>query len=325
MKRLFFLLITAFLFKASFSTPVIKAINNGYWGTASTWDLNRLPKAGDTIIIGKNKIVTIDDDQDLGGVTVVEIYGKLKFENTNSTLKLGNLGGVWVFTNAIVEGGGSASQKIKIGNSQVFKGNDAEIVGPEVANAATNGFDPFVDVQLLPVKFIAFTTTKDNKNVVIQWSTAEEMNANMYEVERSSDGLNWKTIAYVAAMGTSQNLSNYSYSDKNITDKIVYYRVKEVDIDGNFTYTAIKSVKTETVIESNIKIAAVRNRVLLKFPEEIKGDVVVRFVSLSGQILEQQTINHAIGQVMLTSKTQGNQIVSVSNGSGLNLAKQVIL
>jgi hypothetical protein len=325
MKRLYSLAITAFFIHASLAAPVIRAITNGYWGVASTWDLNRVPQAGDTILIGTNKTVTIDDDQNIGGATVVKINGKLRFANNNSTLKLSNLGSIWVFTNARIEGGGSPSQKIKIGNSQVFDGSDAAIVGPEMADAATNGFDPFVDLQALPVKFLAFTTIKNKTDVQISWSTAEEMNVNVYEIERSSDGLNWNKIAYVASKGSTQNTNSYTYIDKNISAGVLYYRVKEVDIDGNFSYTSISSVKSETIIANNIKIAAVQNKVVLQFPEEIKGAVVVRFVSLNGQVLEQQTVNHATGQVILTSKTKGNQIISLSNGSSVNLSKHVVL
>jgi hypothetical protein len=147
----------------------------------------------------------------------------------------------------------------------------------------------------------------------------------MYQLESSLDGSNWNTIAYVAAVGNSSSLNNYSFTDKNVLAKIVYYRIKEVDVDGKTTYTAIKSIKSESASGAEIKIAGVSNKVLLQFPEEIKGNLIVRFVSKSGQVVDQQTINNPVGQVVLNSKFTGNYIIAVSNGQDINTAKQVIL
>jgi hypothetical protein len=325
MKKVYLIaLATILTLNFSFAAPVIKAVANGYWGSANTWDLSRLPRVGDTIIISAGRTVAINDDQDLNGFVYIKVFGKINFQNNNSTLNLGNTATVIVYNNGVIVGGGSASQKIRIGNDQVYKGNEADVVGPEMANASTNGFVSFSQ-STLPVKFVGFTLTKKNADMFIQWSTAEELNADMYELERSYDGSNWNTIAYIAAIGNSSDLNNYSYSDKNITSKVVYYRVKQVDKNGSFTYTSIKSMKNETAIVSDIKIASVQNKVLLQFPIEIKGSVVVRFVNLNGQVIDQQTINQPIGQVVLNTKVKGNHIVSVSNGDDVNVAKQIVL
>ncbi|HTM93554.1 MAG TPA: hypothetical protein VL095_14135, partial [Flavisolibacter sp.] len=203
---------------------------------------------------------------------------------------------------------------------------DAAIVGPQMASAVSNGFSVFAFASSpLPVKFVGFTVTRKNADAFIQWSTSEEMNADMYHVERSLDGTNWNTIAYVAAVGNSSTLNNYSFTDKNVSTKVVYYRIKEVDVDGKAAYTAVKSIKLETASVAEIKIAGISNKVLLQFPQEIKGNIMVRFVSKSGQVVDQQIINNPVGQVVLNSKVTGNYIITVSNGQDFNTAKQVIL
>ncbi len=322
MKRILLILITLFTLSTVYSAPVIKAVANGYWGNVNTWDLNRLPQIGDTIVIGSGKVVTVNNDQNIAGFAYVKIWGKLSFLGNNSTLKLGPTSVIWVYANARIEGGGSASQKIRIGNNTVFDGNDAPVTGPQVATI--NGFTPAGELPL-PVKFVGFTLSKKNNDALIQWATSEEQNANVYEVEKSTDGRTWAVIAYVTAAGNTTSLTNYSYTDRNITSKTAYYRIKQVDMDGRFSYTPVRSIKSDNE-NANVKIASMQqSKVLLQFPQEIKGNVTVRFISTNGQIAGQQTISNPVGQIILnTNALKGSYVVSV-NGTDITAAKQVIL
>ena len=327
MKYLYFTLFVILNCHVCFSTPCIKVKVNGYWHNNSTWDLNRVPTIGDTIIIPADKMITITDDRHLNGSVYLKVYGKLSFQNNNSTLNLGEGSTVIVYSNGQVLGGGSASQKLRIGNTAVFKGNEPPVDGPQMATASSSGFQPFTETAL-PVTFAGFTVSRKNSNcALIQWSTSEEINAYMYEVQRSFNGSDWNTIAYVSAAGNSNALNHYSYTDKNITVPVSHYRIRQVDMDGRFTYTDIKCFKTETNVEAKLNIASVEGKILLQFPKEIKGSLVVRMVSLSGQVMEQQILNQPAGQVILQSKSniKGNFIISVSNGDHINVARQVIL
>lgn len=315
-------------FNFAFSAPVIKSVKDGYWNQASTWNLNRLPQVGDTIVIVAGNTIAVNNDISFNSATFLKVFGKLTFENNNSTLSLSNGSFIWVFSGAVVMGGGSASQKLRLDGTAIFKGNDEPVYGPMMASASSNGFATMANAApiALPVKFVGFTVTKSNNNALVQWSTTQEVNANMYEVERSVDGSNWSTIAYVAAMGNSSATNNYSYTDKNISVKVVYYRIKEVDMNGNTSLTSIKSVRADMIVaSSDIRIAAVQNKVLLQFPQQVSGNVVVRFVSTNGQVVDQQSINNPVGQVVLNSKVTGNYIISISNGQQIDTSKQVIL
>jgi hypothetical protein len=324
MKKFYLLIFLVALFNIAFAAPVITASSNNYWNLTSTWNLNRLPQAGDTIVIPAGITVTINDDQSFSSFVYIKVLGNLKFQNNNSTLSVITPSVIMVLTGGKITGGGSASQKIRFDNSAIFTGDEVPVIGPQLASIATNGFTPFF-LSPLPVKFIGFTLTRKSNDVLIQWSTSEEAKAYMYEVEHSTDGANWNTIAYVAAVGNSSGINNYSFTDKNISSKTVYYRVKEVDIDGKENYTSIKSIKSETSSSTEINIAGIQNKVLMQFPQQIKGNLLVRFISASGQIIDQQNINNPVGQVVLNSKVTGNYIISISNGQEINTAKQVIL
>jgi hypothetical protein len=328
MNKFYLIAVFVLSFNFSFSAPVIKSVTAGYWNQATSWDLNRLPQAGDSVVITAGNTITVSNDEYLNGASFLKIYGKLTFENNNSTLNFGNNSFIWVFSGGQITGGGSASQKLRLNGNIIFDGASSTIYGPQMVSVSSNGFTPMITGPStpLPVKFVGFTLTKKNNDALIQWSTSEEINANIFEVERSIDGNNWNTIAYVAAIGNSSALHNYSFTDKNISTKIAYYRIKEVDVDGKATLTTIKFIRTDiTSPDIDINIASVNHKVLLQFPAQVSGNIVIRFVSLEGQVLDQQMINNPAGQVVLNSKLTGNYIISLSDGQKINAAKQVIL
>ena len=325
MKTIYLLLLLTLAFNQANSAPVITATNSGNWDNPSTWDLNRVPVDGDSIIIKAGKTVVVSTSHNFSGTITLKIYGTIDFQTNGSTLNFTALSIVWVYSNGSVDGN-SNSQKMKIGNNQVFKGNDLPIVGPQMASGSTSNFVGFVE-NPLPVKFIGFSVTATTNNALIQWSTAEEVNAYSYEVERSFDGATWKVIAYVAAIGNSKAVNSYSFTDKNISTTAAYYRIKQIDADGKFLYTNIKALQTKTSKNEGINIIAFQDKVLVQFSQEIKGNVVVRFVSINGQVLDQQIINSPKGQIVLNARAtlKENFILAISNGQSVNISRQIIL
>jgi hypothetical protein len=90
----------------------------------------------------------------------------------------------------------------------------------------------------LPVTFAGFSAKKTTSGISLTWAVGTEMEVNRYEVQKSSDGKNFKTIGSVAA----NNTPSYNYIDGTIAD-IVYYRIKSVDNDGKYAYSTVVSVK----------------------------------------------------------------------------------
>jgi hypothetical protein len=227
-----------------------------------------------------------------------------------------------VFPGGIIAGT-SASEKIRIGNAEVFNGAEPPVTGPAVANSTTgNSFTDFT----LPVKFLSFTVAATPKATLLQWSTASEMNADRYEIERSIDGTSWNRIGVVAAVGTTDVTSTYTYSDHNApAASALYYRIKQVDNDGRFMYTAVKSLKNE-IAASSIKIGSAKGAVVLQFAKKIEGSLTVSYVSMSGVKVGEQKLNDAFGTVVLQpGNKSGAFIISITNASDLKVSAQVIL
>ncbi len=92
----------------------------------------------------------------------------------------------------------------------------------------------------LPVSLVLFTATRQNNEAVLQWETAQEQNSSSFIIERSSDGNSFGAIGNTAAAGNSATPRDYSFTDLEPGKNNNYYRLKQTDLDGNFTYSLIR-------------------------------------------------------------------------------------
>ena len=119
-------------------------------------------------------------------------------------------------------------------------------------------------------------------------------------------------------------MNNYSFLDRNPGPTLIYYRVKEVDIDGRSSYTSIQLIKMDQT-DQRIRIAGIDNKVLLQFPTQVKGKVEVRFFNFGGQLVDRQWLTDPFGQVILNAKVRGGVVVSVANEKMLVTTEKIML
>lgn len=117
--------------------------------------------------------------------------------------------------------------------------------------AATHGRGLFTTDVLaanpLPVELAAFTAAPVGEAVRLAWATASEKNSARFEVERSTDGSGYVRIGSVAAAGTSSSARRYGFDDTQLPSTLspqapLYYRLRQVDADGTFSYSPVRSV-----------------------------------------------------------------------------------
>lgn len=96
---------------------------------------------------------------------------------------------------------------------------------------------------VIPVELSSFTASAKGDYVRLNWSTATETNNASFEVQRSSDKVSFVTIASVAGKGTTAQMNEYSFVDKNIASSKYYYRLKQNDFDGISSYSGIVEVE----------------------------------------------------------------------------------
>ncbi|OFX17738.1 MAG: hypothetical protein A2033_04280, partial [Bacteroidetes bacterium GWA2_31_9] len=93
------------------------------------------------------------------------------------------------------------------------------------------------DTNPLPITLLSFTAECNNKNTELQWITASEINNNYFIIEKSSDGTNFYEVSKINGKGNSNKVTTYNYTDLTFSEDINYYRLKQVDIDGKYSFS----------------------------------------------------------------------------------------
>jgi hypothetical protein len=98
----------------------------------------------------------------------------------------------------------------------------------------------------LPVVYPVFDAVSANNGVNLSWSSKAAITNDHFEVERSFDQVNFSTAAFVlGAQSENNGIEQYSFKDKDKRISgysVMYYRLKQVDVNGNFTYSVVKTV-----------------------------------------------------------------------------------
>ena len=327
MKHIYTLIAIIFIsFTAANAKPVITFTNWwGDWSTASNWDLNRIPQSGDSIVIPQYKGVVFDKPDTLANV-YIKVIGDLTIQKK---MRLGGASVIELTGTGKLNAWNAQRTTETISLNGVMKYDEKAplwIYGPAFA-AANSGVSPNgFNLSVLPVIFNSFFVTRSNNNIVLNWSTAQESNSSNYEVQRSFDGSGWSTIAVMMGAGNSTTVQQYSFTDKNMTAAVAYYRIKQVDIDGHYEYSTVKSIKVNEAAAST-RIYATGNNVNIEFNKEVKNPITVRIVNMNGQVVAQRTYQQAAYRLTLNlnNNVSGAYIVQLNDNQGWNEVKKIIL
>ncbi len=162
----------------------------------------------------------------------------------------------------------------------------------------------------LPVTIINFSGKKQNNANVLSWQIANEINLGNYDLERSDDGINFSLVSSIKADGEK----NYSYTDNDINAfaNVVYYRLKSVDKDGNFSYSSIVILRSPVNNwEAEVNPNPFTDKINLKIESAIQDKATVIITDLSGRQLYQQNISIAAGN----NSFEINKAAQFSNGT----------
>ncbi|ANQ52652.2 T9SS type A sorting domain-containing protein [Flammeovirga sp. MY04] len=177
----------------------------------------------------------------------------------------------------------------------------------------------------LPVTMIFFKSSKQGNNIQLKWATATEENSDFFEVQRSFDMINWETIDRVKAAGNSNTRKDYSFLDDKIPEvsRVVYHRLKQVDLDGASMFygpVAVKmgSTEEEVTIYPN-PVAFGKNLKVVSTYDHMK----VRIFDVSGRTYYNETILSNLTSIPM-NYGKGVLFVEVQNGA-VKTTKKIIV
>jgi hypothetical protein len=166
--------------------------------------------------------------------------------------------------------------------------NNLDVVS--IGRQKGNYFKGFDYTQILPLKYISFDAVVANKTVILHWITAEEINTSHFEIEYSTNGNSFSKIGTVLSSLSNNSKNEYSFQDNSAIaqeNKVAYYRLKQFDKDGKFSYSKIIVVrlKNETNVEMQVSPNPFTERLMVRFNSNNKANVEIRIVNLTGQIV----------------------------------------
>jgi hypothetical protein len=131
--------------------------------------------------------------------------------------------------------------------------------GTIVTLGTVSSFSPFTlasrnNMNPLPIELLSFTAVSRGEVVLTEWVTASERDNDHFEVERSADGSLFEPVGTLPGAGDSQSELHYALTDEVPLSGMSYYRLKQVDHDGAFTYSDVVPVFRNSAVSAAVRV-----------------------------------------------------------------------
>ena len=215
--------------------------------------------------------------------------------------------------------------------------NDDQSISGGVVYAYRTSFNTFSDfaiakhkTNILPVELLDFSIKCNGTENKLYWSTASELNNDYFEIQRSNDTKDWISIDKVIGAGNSNSILKYEYTDKTTSGKF-YYRLKQVDYDGQFEYSEILLANCSNIAEPVIEVYPnpVLNTAKLKIANWSTDKLKIEIYDMLGKQVYQSQINLFDGyteeKINLSKYNSGIYLIRISDGQtieNLRIEKQ---
>jgi hypothetical protein len=159
-----------------------------------------------------------------------------------------------------------------------------------------NGLYTFSDItgigngSPLPVSLTYFKAVLENEKVNLSWQTLSELNNDYFEVEKTTDGNNFTVVAKVNGAGNFNGVLNYAAIDNSPAKGKSYYRLKQVDFDGNATLSGLREITLRNTTQAIVNIETKKTSLIVNGSNLEEGVAKLSVVSAMGGVVENRTI-----------------------------------
>ncbi|MFK7922069.1 MAG: T9SS type A sorting domain-containing protein [Bacteroidia bacterium] len=176
-------------------------------------------------------------------------------------------------------------------NKIVIEWSNCDICGTGVHGIGIGDMTFYSNANSLPVEWADFQVNWEGVNAQVSWQTAQELNNDYFTVERSVDGNLFEQIEKIGAIGNSSELSSYDYTDQSAKFagfSSLYYRIKQTDIDGAFSYSSMLELAPNTRIPLELVVFPnpANDQVAFKLAGATENDFDYQILNTAGQLME---------------------------------------
>ncbi|MEP7141722.1 MAG: T9SS type A sorting domain-containing protein [Ferruginibacter sp.] len=166
----------------------------------------------------------------------------------------------------------------------------------------------------LPVQLLSFTGIKSNGSIQLKWMTENEINASHFIIERSVDGVAFATTGEVVANNRGGK-NEYGYTDAQPVNGINFYRLKQTDIDGRFSYSPVIRILNNTgELILTLSPNPAKNFISITYPGK-KEMLTISIYDVAGRLVKKQTRKNVLPLIVtLQSLGEGMYFIQVSDG-----------
>ncbi|HMK25760.1 MAG TPA: T9SS type A sorting domain-containing protein [Chitinophagaceae bacterium] len=205
---------------------------------------------------------------------------------------------------------------------------------PVLSRTGMAGFSDFgigsTSLNPLPISLLNFSGYKDGSRNQLRWTTSSEQDNSGFEVQRSTDGINYTVLGFVNSQATGGNSSiqlNYVFADNNIIGSRQYYRLRQVDFAGNSKFSnivLIKGNKPLTLMIDGLFPNPASNIVNVLIATPGKDKVTMIVTDIAGRTVIQQQLNVETGSstipLDISRLTNGTYMVKLVCSSNCEMA-----
>ena len=212
-------------------------------------------------------------------------------------------------------------------NNQLTYDINGAVSGVAISSATLGGVT-------LPVRWLSFSANRQINDGLISWTVDNDATNEKYIVERSVDGSNFSPIGEVVKRGGT-GIKRYDLVDKNIASlgaKIVYYRVKSVEADNRFAYTAIKNIRLDLKGQISLYPIPARDGFTLNIPylNPNQEKVQLHLINAVGQVIERKDITRLAAfnyyyNLQSSLMTSGEYLLKIFEDGQLTETKRVLI
>ena len=176
--------------------------------------------------------------------------------------------------------------------------------GIEKAGVNTLNLRAYSPAEILPIIISKWMVTSLSESVLLEWTTSSEENNSHFIVERSINGKDWQRIGKVIGAGTSSVEHSYSFEDTKPIAGISYYRLKQTDFNGEYSYSSIKCINRPNETEDYMTV----------YPNANANSFIVEGISIAACPIEvYDIVGHKITNVSFNTINPSKVAISVEH------------
>lgn len=303
------------------------------WSTAAAWSPSGVPQAGERIVIPAGVTANISTNVSYTSL-FVDISGTLSFSSNRMLTMTSASSYINLRSGGRIQASNTsnASTKITINTFTQFVGNRTYstnsgglglLRGPA---SATGQSQNFVFGVILAQSLVDFKLIPSDQKISLRWTVKADPSNRLFEIQRSTDGVNWSSIGSIPVNGET---SNYAFDDSKPASGLNYYRLRTLDQDGKSWFSMIRTsyngaATTALKVVPNPAVGSAR--VLIPGSFTTAG-AEIRVIDRTGKLMSQKQVpaGSKLAEVDVKSMHAGQYVLQLVGSNGQKTSTTLVV